>query len=200
MKNMLFISGCALALTLGACQQETGGAPDQQNQAVNAVQDQAAGVTGTLAGPAGAATAAAFVTNAVIGGIYEVEAGRIAAQRSTNPRIKALGETMVADHGKAGDELKALAAAANLTVPTALDQRRQGLIDNLRGASNEDFDHIYLQQQEAAHNETVALLETWGRTGDNEPLKAWAAKALPVVRGHQQMVDQLDETNADAPH
>jgi len=200
MKTMLFISGCALALTLGACQQESGGAPDQQNQAVNAAQDHAAGVTGAVAGPAGAATAASFVTNAAIGGMYEVEAGRIAAERSGNPRVKALGEMMVTDHGKAGEELKTIAAAANLAVPTALDQRHQGLIDNLRGASNEDFDRVYLQQQEAAHNETAALLETWGRTGDNEPLKAWAAKTLPVVRGHQRMVDQLDESNADAPH
>lgn len=200
MKRILFVGGCALALTLGACQQETGGAPDQQNQAANAVQDHAAGLTGTVAGPAGAATAESFVTNAAIGGMYEVEAGRIAAQRSGNPRIKALGEMMVTDHGKAGDELKPIAAAANLVVPTALDQRHQGLIDNLRGATNEDFDRVYLQQQEAAHNETAALLETWGRTGDNDALKAWAAKTLPVVQRHQQMVDQLDEANADAPH
>jgi putative membrane protein len=193
------MGGCSLALALGACQQETGGAPDQQNQAANAVQDHAAGVTGTVAGPAGAATAETFVTNAAIGGMYEVEAGRIAAQRSTNPRIKALGEMMITDHSKAGDELKAVAQTANLTVPTALDQRHQGLIDNLRGATDQDFDRVYLQQQEAAHNETAALLETWGRTGDNDALKAWAAKTLPVVRAHQRMVDQLDEANADTP-
>jgi putative membrane protein len=198
-KHLLIMGGCTLALALGACQQESGGAPDQQNQAANAVQDHAAGVTGTVAGPAGAATAETFVTNAAIGGMYEVEAGRIAAQRSTNPRIKALGEMMVTDHSKAGDELKAVAQAANLTVPTALDQRHQGLIDNLRGATDQDFDRVYLQQQEAAHNETAALLETWGRTGDNDALKAWAAKTLPVVRAHQRMVDQLDEANADTP-
>lgn len=199
MKHLLIMGGCTLALALGACQQESGGAPDQQNQPANAVQDHAAGVTGTVAGPVGAATAETFVTNAAIGGMYEVEAGRIAAQRSTNPRIKALGEMMVTDHSKAGDELKAVARAANLMVPTALDQRHQGLIDNLRGATDQDFDRVYLQQQEAAHNETAALLETWGRTGDNDALKAWAAKTLPVVRAHQRMVDQLDEANADTP-
>jgi len=128
-----------------------------------------------------------------------VEAGRIAAQRSGNPRIKALGEMMVTDHGKAGDELKPIAAGANLPVPSALDQRHQGLIDNLRGATDQDFDRVYLQQQEAAHNETALLLETYGRMGDNDALKAWAAKTLPVVRRHQEMVDQMDEANADTP-
>ncbi|MDQ8029135.1 MAG: DUF4142 domain-containing protein [Brevundimonas sp.] len=199
MKTIQLLGASALVLALGACQQESGGAPDQQNQAVNATQDAAAGVTGAVAGPAGAMTNASFVSNAAIGGLYEVEAGRIAAQRSTNPRIKAFGEQMVADHGKAGDELKPIATAANLAVPTALDQRHQGLIDNLRGATLQDFDRVYLQQQEAAHNETVALLESYGRMGDHQPLKDWAAKTLPVVRHHQQMVDQLDEATADAP-
>lgn len=198
MKRILILSVGALALTVAACQQESGGAPDQQNQAVNAAQDTTAGVVGSVAGPMGAMTSASFVSNAAIGGMYEVEAGRIAAQRSTNPRIKALGEKMVADHTKAGDALKPIAAAANLTVPTALDQRHQGLIDNLRGASDQDFDRVYLQQQEAAHNETAMLLENYGRMGDNDALKAWAAETLPVVKGHQGMVDQLDEADADA--
>ncbi|HEY1225632.1 MAG TPA: DUF4142 domain-containing protein [Brevundimonas sp.] len=201
MKLITTVAACSmLALSVAACQRETGGAEDQQNQAVNAAQDHAAGLVGTAAGPAGAMTSAMFVSNAAIGGMYEVEAGRIAAERSKNPRIRALGQTMVTDHGKANEELKPIAAAGNLAVPTALDERHQGLIDNLRGATDQDFDRVYLQQQEAAHNETVMLLETYGRMGDNEGLKGWAAKALPVVRHHAEMVDQLDEANADTPN
>jgi putative membrane protein len=199
MKLIVLAGVCTLALTAAACQRETGGASDQENQAANAVQDHAAGVVGAAAGPAGATTDDGFVTNAAIGGMYEVQAGRIAAERSRNARIKALGEMMVADHSKAGDELKPIAAAANLALPTALDQRHQGLIDNLRGATDQDFDRVYLQQQEAAHNETAALLESYGRMGGNEALKGWAAKTLPVVKHHQEAVDALDEANADAP-
>lgn len=201
MKNFTLITAGALAaLSLAACSQESGGAPDQQNQAANAVQDHAAGVVGTVAAPVGALTAESFVTNAAIGGMYEVEAGRIAAERSTNARVKALGAKMVADHTAAGNELKPIAQAANLALPTALDQRHQGLIDNLRGATDQDFDRVYLQQQEAAHNETAMLLGDYGRVGDNDALKAWAAKTLPVVQAHQHLVDGLDEANADAPH
>lgn len=198
--SLALTAGALAALSLAACSNESGGAPDQQNQAANSVQDHTAGAVGTVAAPVAALTPASFVTNAAVGGMYEVEAGRIAAERSTNPRIKALGAKMVADHTAAGNELKPIAAASNLTVPTALDQRHQGLIDNLRGATDQDFDRVYLQQQEAAHNETAMLLGDYGRVGDNEALKAWAAKTLPVVQGHQQMVDHLDEANADAAH
>jgi putative membrane protein len=200
MINKTLIAASLAALSLAACNRESGGAADQQNQAANAVQDHAAGVVGTVAAPAGATTDSGFVTNAAIGGMYEVQAGQIAAERSGNAAIKDLGRKMVADHGKAGEELKPIAAGLNLPVPTALDQRHQGLIDNLRGATNEDFDRVYLQQQEAAHNETAMLLGDYGRIGGNEALKGWAAKTLPVVQMHQHMVDALDEADADAPH
>ena len=197
----LALASVAMAsLTLAACNQESGGAPDQQNQAANTVQDHAAGMVGAAAAPAGATTNEGFVTNAAIGGMYEVEAGKIAAMRSTNPAIKAFGSKMVADHTAAGEKLKPLAAALNITVPTMLDQRHQGMIDNLRGATDQDFDRVYLQQQEAAHNETKALLETFGATSNDATLKTWAAETLPTVTAHQAMVDQMDEANADMAH
>lgn len=189
-----------LAALLAACGQESGGADDQQNQPVNAVQDHAAGVVGTAAGPAGATTDEGFVSNAAIGGLYEVEAGRIASERSANPEVKALGQKMVADHTKAGAELKPIAERLNLAVPAALDERHRGLIDNLRGATDQDFDRVYLQQQEAAHNETNALLSTYASSGGQADLKAWAEKTLPVIHTHQAAIDTLDEKNADAPH
>jgi len=200
MTSSRLLLSCAVVALLSACGRETGGAEDQQNQAANAVQDHAAGVVGTVAGPAGAVTDDAFVTNAAIGGMYEVEAGRIAAERSSNAGVKALGQRMVTDHGKANDELKPIAAALNLAVPAALDQRHQGLIDNLRGATDQDFDRVYLQQQEAAHNETNALLTAFSQSPGNAELKAWAAKTLPVIHAHQEAVDRLDEADADSPN
>mgnify|MGYP001420681592 CR=1 FL=1 len=202
MNKTISLAGCALAaLALAACgDKETGGATDQQNQPVNAVQDHAAGVVGSVAAPVGATTDAGFVTNAAIGGMYEVEAGRIAADRSRNAAIKTLGRKMVTDHTAAGEELKAVASGQNLTVPTALDERRQGMIDNLRGAPDQDFDRVYLQQQEAAHNETAALLGAFNQMDGNAALKAWSAKTLPVITGHQRMIDALDEADADAPN
>ncbi|MDB5422305.1 MAG: hypothetical protein JWR59_2252, partial [Brevundimonas sp.] len=181
MIKKLALSAVALSAValIAACNQESGGAPDQQNQAANVVQDGTSGVVGAVAAPAGATTTEGFVTNAAIGGIYEVEAGRIAAQRSKTSAVKAFAEKMVAEHTAAGDELKPIAAALNVPAPTMLDERHKGLIDNLRGASDQDFDKVYLDQQEAAHNETSSLLENYGRMGSEATLKAWAAKTLP---------------------
>ena len=60
----------------------------------------------------------AFMTKAAQGGLAEVELGRIAAQRATDPQVKQFAQRMVDDHGKANDKLKQVATSKNLTLPT----------------------------------------------------------------------------------
>src|SRR5262245_26359999 len=63
----------------------------------------------------------AFVKQAAIGGMAEVQAGRLATQKASNDKVKAFGERMVTDHGKANDQLKALAATKKIAVSTDID-------------------------------------------------------------------------------
>src|SRR5438105_13462235 len=46
-----------------------------------------------------------FMTKAAVGGMEEVELGRLATQKAANADVKAFGQRMVADHSRAGDEL-----------------------------------------------------------------------------------------------
>ena len=47
-----------------------------------------------------------FVMDAAVGGMAEVELGKLAAEKATNPEVKQFGQRMVDDHTKANDELK----------------------------------------------------------------------------------------------
>ena len=44
-----------------------------------------------------------FVVNAAIGGMTEVELGKLAASKGTSPMVKDFGSKMVDDHTKAND-------------------------------------------------------------------------------------------------
>ena len=56
----------------------------------------------------------AFVVETAMVGMAEVELGKLAADKAASGKVKAFGQQMVADHGKAGDELKALAASKQI--------------------------------------------------------------------------------------
>jgi putative membrane protein len=96
---------------------------------------------------------------------------------------------MLRDHGKSSVILKDTLLRANVDAAPAghLDDRRQGMIDDLRGASGRDFDTRYLDQQVGAHQEAKILLRGYARSGDNGALKRFAQTILPKVQTHLTM-------------
>lgn len=119
MKKLSLILTMALAaLTFQACNnsgnRDTVDTADSINEEMdtttNAVENGATGV---------AEIDAEFAVNAANGGMAEVALGDLAQQKASNAEVKSFAATMVKDHSKANEELKALAAAKNITLPAA---------------------------------------------------------------------------------
>ncbi|GLK49564.1 hypothetical protein GCM10017620_25370 [Brevundimonas intermedia] len=192
MKNILIVSAASLAL-LAACNQGDS-AGQNAGEAVNATQDAASGVVGqTSATTLGANTIDGFVTGLATGNMYELQSAEIAASKSTNADVKALAAMIEKDHTAAGEKLAAAVptAAPNVALPTALDERRKGLIDNLNAATPGDFDKVYLTQQVAAHNETLTLLDGFDDNTDAPTLASLARELTPTVMAHRDRAQAL---------
>ncbi len=193
MKNIAIVSVASLAL-LAACGQGGDTAGENANEAVNATQDMTSGAVGqTSAATLGANTVEGFVTNVAVGNMYELQAAEVAQTKSSNADVKALAAMITRDHTSAGEKLMAAAptAAPDVMVPTALDQRRQGLIDNLNAASADDFDKVYLEQQVAAHNETLTLLNGFSDNTDAPALASLARELIAPVTMHRDRAQAL---------
>jgi putative membrane protein len=192
----------ASAITLSACSPPAGEkrAEGQQNEPANIAQDVAGAATGVATGAVGAVDTEAFVRDAAIGGMYEIQSSELALKRSKNPDVMAAAKMIIADHKAANDKLKALVDAGKAPgpLPTALDERRKGMLDNLAGAAANDFDDRYLDQQTMAHHEALLAFNGYAKAGDNGDLKAFAAATVPKLEQHREMVTKLDRTtNAD---
>ena len=185
----VLLAGAACAALLTACNQNTANdAANGAGDAVNATQDATAGVVGqTSAATLGANTVGGFVTSLATSDMYELEAAKIAAEKSTNVKVKELAAMITADHTASTAKLKSIAPteAAGTTLPTTLDERRQGLIDNLKAASAADFDKVWLTQQVAAHNEALTLLNGFKDHSETPGLAALATEIIPKVTAHR---------------
>jgi putative membrane protein len=193
MKHALILSAAAVAaLSLAACNKPAATPTDpgaENKTAVGAAVDKAQDATGAAVGAASANTlgphdTAAFVSNASQSDIYEIEAAKTAQARTKNPDIKAFAKMMVTDHTATSKALGPLATAAGQTPADKLDQRRQGFIDNLKTASDADFDKVYVDQQVAAHKEALDLMSGYAKDGSDAGLKDAAAKTAPKVQMH----------------
>ena len=181
------LAGAACAVLLAACNQ-----PETAPEPVDKAQDAAAGPVGQMsAATVGSNTLSGYVTGAAIGDMYEIQAADLALERSQNAGIKELATMIKADHTASSNALKAAVPTAGegLTIPTALDERRQGLIDNLRSASAANFDATWLDQQIAAHNEALTLHR--GFADQDSPLAAAARAVVPKVEAHLRRAEEL---------
>lgn len=162
------------------------------NTAAPATSTPAPGMPGgpATAGPATVPTIEAadrsFVTTAVSSGLLEVEASRLAVERSEHPQLRAFAQRMVDEHSKANDELRELANEAGLTdVPVATMGKYNAMLEKLRALKGADFEHEYAAQMGvAAHTESVALFEQAAKGATNLQLKEFAARLLPQLRDH----------------
>lgn len=196
MKRAFILATAAVAaLSLAACQKPADKAADAvaTSEPINATQDAASAAVGATSATAVAATNSTdgFVTGLATAGMYEIAAGKIAQAKGQSAAVKAFGKMMVTDHTALSNEAKPALVASGKPIPTELDERRKGLIDNLNAAAPADFDKAYLSQQEAAHSETLTLLKGYADGGDDAGLKAVAVKAAPKVQAHLDKIHEL---------
>ena len=129
----------------------------------------------------------------------EVELGKLASQKASNPKVKAFGQRMVTDHGQAGEELKSLAASKQIVLSTSIDSKHQAVHDRLAKLSGAEFDRAYITEMIAGHKKVAADFNEESVSGNDSDVKAWAAKTLPTVREHLRMVEELDKDLSARP-
>jgi len=137
---------------------------------------------------------AEFATKAAVGGMAEVEFGKIALNKSSNAKIKEFANMMVNDHGKANSELKTLATAKNITLPSALDEEHVKVMNDLTALTGRDFDKKYVDVMVDGHKKTLDLMEKESKDGKDADLKAFATKTAPIVKAHGEMINKIKDS------
>ena len=132
-----------------------------------------------------------FVMDAAMGGLMEVELGRIASQQGASDAVKQFGQRMVDDHSKANTELMTLASGKGITLPTSIDDKHREQVTKLSAMSGADFDRAYSKMMLKDHEKDVSEFEKESTKGGDADIKAFATSTLPTLQEHLQMARAL---------
>jgi putative membrane protein len=135
-----------------------------------------------------------FVKDAALGGMAEVELGKLAAQKASSDAVKQFGQKMVDDHTKANDQLKEIASKENISIPDSLDPKHQSRIEKLSKLSGPDFDKAYAKDQVKDHQKDVSEFKSEAENGSNPNIKQFASTTLPTLQEHLSMAKDLNKT------
>jgi putative membrane protein len=124
-----------------------------------------------------AMTSATYVMKAGAGDLYEKQSSTLLMQSTANPALKTFAKEMITDHTNSTAALKAAAMKAGLhPAQPKLTAKQSSDLAALRAATGTARDTLYIQQQDESSTGTAA------------PLKAAAAKIVPVVQHHVDML------------
>jgi putative membrane protein len=134
-----------------------------------------------------------FAMEAAMGGMMEVELGRLAAQKGASDEVRQFGQRMVDDHSKANEELMRVASSKGMTPPATLDAKHQAAIQKLSALSGEKFDKEYVKMMVGDHKKDVAAFQKEASRGMDADLKTFAASTLPTLQEHLQMIQRIND-------
>ncbi len=130
----------------------------------------------------------AFVINTAPGGLGEVELGRLAASKAQSADVKAFGQKMVEDHSKVIEDVKLLMVQKKVLLPPDVMPTHIETMNKLSKLSGADFDKEYVKAMVEDHEKDVAEFENVSKTATDADVKAFAAKTLPTLKMHLEMI------------
>jgi putative membrane protein len=135
-------------------------------------------------------TPTVFVQKAAQDGMTEIELGKVALAKSQNAEVREFAQRMVADHGKANQELAALARQKGIEAPKKLDAEHQSMVQMFEGKDGPAFDNEYSRHMNMDHIKAISLFEAASKSSDAD-FAGFAKKTLPTLKEHKKLASQL---------
>ncbi len=128
-----------------------------------------------------------FLKKAATLNLTEIQLGKMAEQRSSDPNIKKMGTNLVKDHEEANRNLERLAASKGVTLPSEPSLWERRSIRSLEKEQGDKFNKEFLSLNVKGHEKAVSLFEKEASRTQDPDIKAWAQKMIPALKGHKAM-------------
>jgi putative membrane protein len=123
-----------------------------------------------------------FVERAASDNMADIELGKLALEKSSNPKVKKFARQMIHEHTRANRELKGMAIRKGWSLPADVTTEQKQNYDKLKEKSGKDFDKAFLDQAAKDYSDQVPLFQEQANAGHDPNLKAWAGRTLPMLR------------------
>lgn len=147
--------------------------------------------------PASAPTDPQIAMIVVTADNVDIAGGKLAAKKSSNPKVKEFAELMVRDHTSVNNQATQLANKLNVTPeesPTSRSLESDGAksLAKLRGLSGTEFDKAYIENEVTYHEAVIKTVdETLIPNAKNAELKALLESSKPIFVSHLNHAKEL---------
>ena len=141
---------------------------------------------------AGTAQDRAFASKVGPGGMFEVEAGKLAESKASALDVRDFAAMEVHDHTAVGDRLKAISAREGVPVPPSLTPEFQAKLDQLKKLSGPAFDVQYMRDMGELHPKDGAAFAKEGESGGSADYRVFSRETHLIVARHIGAIQAAD--------
>lgn len=134
-----------------------------------------------------------FAVRAAEDNMLEIRLAQLAETNATSSEVKSFAKSIIADHTKTGEELKALATQKNITLPASLSDKSQRRYDDIAKKSGREFDEAFAEYMVKDHKDAVDNFRKQADKGNDPDMKQFASKTLMSLEHHLAMAEDLEE-------
>lgn len=135
-----------------------------------------------------------FVQRAALGSLLEIEAGKLALERSSDPRVRDLAQRIITDHTKANAMLQEVAGSSGEQLPTRLGGEGAQMVEDLKAHQGAAFDRAYLAAMVGDHNDDIELFESEAQNGRDARVRQYASQITPILKEHLELATALQQS------
>ena len=132
---------------------------------------------------------ATYVAQAASIDLFVVRSSELAQQRSADPRLRAVANSLLAEHRGLASQLSFAGRRLNLLPGATMLPQHQAMFEEL--AASTDFDRTYKRLQRAIHGAALDLHSNYASRGDSPTLRPVAVNAAAIERSHLQLLRGL---------
>ena len=135
-----------------------------------------------------------FVQEAAIGGMLEVELGKLAVEKAASGPVRQFGQRMVDDHSQGNEQLKAIAQTKGIALPDSLDAKHRKEVERLQKLPAAQFDQAYMKLMLEDHQQDIREFRKEATQGTDSNVKSFATSTLPKLHDHLAMAREAAKT------
>jgi putative membrane protein len=134
---------------------------------------------------------------------WEGEMGKVAIDRSTNPKVKQAGQVMADDHnGSLRKATLQIAQKLKIPLPERATEAQRKIMEKLDGAEGDEFDLVFVNSLRNAHGVIYPALANMYTSTKNTQVRSFTGAGLAVVFKHIGLLNAtglVDDNVMDNP-
>jgi len=132
-----------------------------------------------------------FVTTVGQFGLFEIAAGNLALDKSSDPAIETYGYLMITNHIELRNQLAGIARRTRIPFPSSMGSSHQDALSELRRLSPSIFEREYLAHMVSGHKAAVSMFRSAAAANPETELSRWAKRSVPMMEEHLRLAETL---------